>query len=304
MALPYWGACIVKPKETPHIRSDGLASFIDISKGSSIYIKDEAQQNGRSIKSRVAYAMVRRGLELGRRIVESSSGNLALGLGCWSVSLGAPAPLCLIDDCCEPTMREELLHAGCDIEVISLTPAEIESQAGVLKRIAKAREYQAEGYYWPNQYDNGRWVQVHKLTTGREIWRDPINFDLVVGAVGTGATISGIALARPANSNALVIGVEPKGSVIFGGHPGPYRVAGAGNPFLPRNYRKGAVDMEIVIDDQETFEIARSLRRAGHLIGSSGSMVVVGAVHALRLLNNEPRVILLVIADDGWYETF
>jgi cysteine synthase len=293
---------MMQPKETPHIRCDDLINFIDAPREIDIYVKNEAEQYGRSIKGRVAYAMVRRGLELGMPIVESSSGNLALGLGYWSARLGAPAPLCLIDNCCEPAMREELQRAGCNIEVVSLDPAEIENQVGVFKRVAKAREYQANGYYWPDQYDNNEWIEVHRRTTGREIWQDLIRFDLVVCAVGTGATVSGIALARPAESSALVIAVEPSGSVIFGGHPGPYGVAGAGNPFTPRNYRKEAIDMEIVIDDVETFGMARYLRRAGYAIGSSGSMVVVGAGHALRLLSNKSRAILVVIADDGWYE--
>lgn len=293
---------VVKPKVTPHIRCDELKSFVEVPKKSSIYIKDEAQQHGRSIKGRVAYGMVRRSLESGMQIVESSSGNLALGLGYWSARLGAPAPLCLVDDCCEPTMREELLCAGCEIEAVALAPHETESQSGVFKRITRAREYQAKGYYWPNQYDNGEWVKIHQMTTGEEIWQDPRQFDLVVCAAGTGATVSGIALARPAHSSALVVAVEPKGSVIFGGQPGPYRVAGAGNPFTPRNYRKKAIDLEVVVDDLETFEVARRLRRAWHAIGSSGSMVLVGAAHALRLLSHEPRSILLVIADDGWYE--
>ena len=293
---------VVRPKATPHIRCAGLATVIDTPSGSEIYIKNEAQQYGRSIKGRVAYAMVRRSLETGMPIVESSSGNLALGLGYWAARLGAPAPLCLVDDGCEPTMREELLRAGCRIEVIALAPHEIANQAGVFKRIARAREYQTNGYYWPNQYDNDEWVHVHQMTTGKEIWQDPLRFNLVVSAVGTGATVSGIALARPAHSSALVTAVEPKGSVIFGGHLGPYRVAGAGNPFTPRNYRKEAIDLEIVVDDPETFGMAHRLRQAGCAIGSSGSMVVVGAARALDQLSNKPLAILLVIADDGWYE--
>ena len=291
------------PRKTQHSECRTLSTIIDVPRGCRLYVKNEAEQDGRSIKGRVAYAMVRRSLQLGKRIVESSSGNLALGLGHWSGRLGAPAPLCLIDDCCDPTMRQELLCAGCEIETVSLTTSEMQNQTGVFKRVARAKEYQAANYYWPNQYDNNEWVEVHRSTTGSEIWEDPIGFDLVVCAVGTGATVSGIALARPVLSSGLVVGVEPERVGDLRGVPGTISCGRCGESLTPRNYHKEAVDMEIVIDDSETFEMVRLLRRAGYTIGSSGSMVIAGAAQAVSRLGAQAKAILLVIADDGWYES-
>jgi cysteine synthase len=200
-------------------------------------------------------------------------------------------------------MIDALCEAGCLIEVVPLTRREQEEQSGVHKRIARAREYVGKGYYWPNQYDAPEWIKVHQETTGPEIWCDNIRYDLVVGAVGTGATVSGVALARPADSTALVVAVEPAGSSIFGAPAGPYRVAGAGNPFKPKNYRQDLIDVEVTVDDNSAFLAARRLRASGLHIGSSGAMAVVGALRAAEQLEGTPQTAVVIVADDGWYES-
>jgi cysteine synthase A len=226
-----------------------------------------------------------------------------LGLGFWCERLGAPKPLCLVDDCCEATMREALADAGCVVESVPLTGREIEEQAGVRKRIALAKEYAGQGYYWPNQYDGHEWMRVHAETTGPEVWNDPVPFDAVAGAVGTGATMSGIAASRPAGRAARIVAVEPAGSTIFNAVAGSYRVAGAGNPFTPRNYRPELIDYQITVEDDATFPAMEELRRRGYKIGSSGSMALLGALRAgTACPTRRIRSLLVVIADDGWYE--
>ena len=248
--------------------------------------------------------MVRQSLLLKKPIVESSSGNLALGLGYWSDQLGAPQPLCLIDDCCEQSMRDAMADAGCLIRVLELTADEHDRQTGVFKRIDLARNYAERGYYWPNQYDCHQWLQVHEATTGPEIWNDATDYSLVVAAVGTGATISGIALSRPASSKSLIVAVEPIGSSIFGTQLGSYRIAGAGNPFTPKNYLGHLIDRELAVSDRDAFCAAGIMRAAGIRIGSSGATAVLGAARAATELRRGSHVALVVVADDGWYEDF
>jgi cysteine synthase len=290
------------PISTPHVSVPNAAAIMGYASDLHVVMKDESRQLGRSIKGRVACAMASRSRESGKPIVESSSGNLALGLGLWCRQLGAPEPLCLVDDCCERSMIGALAAAGCLIEVLALTGQEREEQSGVIKRVAKAREYSAKGYYWPNQYDCHDWIRVHQLTTGPEIWSDRSRYDLVVGAVGTGATISGVALSRPAGVATRVVAVEPTGSAIFGGPRGPYKIAGAGNPFTPGNYLPEQVDLELDVGDDESFHAARALRAAGLRIGSSGAMALVGAIRAAERLGGGRQTALVIVADDGWYE--
>jgi cysteine synthase len=291
------------PIATPHTYLPRIPELLGYSGEFRIYVKEERYQLGRSVKGRVAYAMVRQSNCRREPIVESSSGNLALGLAFWCERLAAPKPLCLVDDCCEPAMRAALADAGCLIESVPLTASEIAGQAGVRKRVALAENYSRQGYYWPNQYDGEEWVRVHAETTGPEVWQDPATFDIVAGAVGTGATMSGIAASRPAERAARIVTVEPAGSTIFNSAPGPYKVAGAGNPFTPRNYHRDLIDDEITVEDEATFAAMATLRRRGYRIGSSGSMALVGALRAsVARPARGTRSVLVVIADDGWYE--
>jgi cysteine synthase len=294
---------MLTPIATPHTYLPRIPELLGFSGEFRIYVKEERYQLGRSVKGRVAFAMARQSKCRGRPLVESSSGNLALGLGFWCERLAAPKPLCLVDDCCEPSMRAALADAGCLIESVPLTMSEIASQAGVHKRVSLAHDYSRQGYYWPNQYDGAEWVRVHAETTGPEVWKDPVAFDIVAGAVGTGATMSGIAASRPAGHAARIVAVEPAGSTIFNSAAGPYRVAGAGNPFTPRNYRRELIDDEITVEDEATFAALAALRGRGFSIGSSGSMALVGALRASAALPGRGiRSVLVVIADDGWYE--
>lgn len=294
---------MLTPMVTPHTYMSRIPEILGFSGRFRVYLKEECHQPGRSVKGRVAYAMACQSKRSGRPIVESSSGNLALGLAFWCKSLGAPQPLCLVDDCCETAMLAALTDAGCIIESVALTEREREEQAGVYKRIALAEEYARQGYYWPNQYDGEHWLRVHAETTGPEVWSDPVAFDVVAGAVGTGATMSGIAVSRPADRAARIIAVEPAGSTIFSTVAGAYRVAGAGNPFTPRNYRPELIDHEIAVEDEATYRAMGALRRGGYGIGSSGSMALVGALRVITADSSPAiRSLLVVIADDGWYE--
>ena len=74
---------MLRPIRTPHIYLPELPVILGYSLDLEVFLKDESQQLGRSVKGRVAYAMAKRSRESGRQIVESSSGNLALGLGYW-----------------------------------------------------------------------------------------------------------------------------------------------------------------------------------------------------------------------------
>jgi cysteine synthase len=295
---------MLTPIDTPHTYMPRIPEILNFPSQFHVYMKEECYQLGRSVKGRVAYAMACQSKRSGKPIVESSSGNLALGLGFWCERLGAPQPLCLVDDCCETAVRDALADAGCMIESVPLTDREIAEQAGVHKRIALAQEYSTQGYYWPNQYDGEEWVRVHAETTGPEVWRDPVEFDIVAGAVGTGATMSGIAASKPAARTTRIVAVEPAGSTIFNSVAGAYRVAGAGNPFTPRNYHRDLMDDEITVEDDATFRAMEVLRREGYRIGSSGSLALVGALRAGTGASlREIRSLLVVIADDGWYES-
>jgi cystathionine beta-synthase len=69
--------------------------------------------------------------------------------------------------------------------------------------------------------------------------------------------------------------VEPFGSVIYGGEPGPYLVSGGGLSFVPGNLNRSVVDRAVKIADLDAFRAARDLARTeGIMVGGTGGLVV------------------------------
>jgi cysteine synthase len=74
------------------------------------------------------------------------------------------------------------------------------------------------------QFENEAGPDIHRRTTGEEIWRDTDGtVDAVISGIGTGGTITGVGqLLKSKNPAIKIFGVEPAASPILnGGNPGP-----------------------------------------------------------------------------------
>ena len=84
---------------------------------------------------------------------------------------------------------------------------------GMKGAIAKANQLAAENEhaFIPQQFDNPSNPEIHRTTTGEEIWRDTDGqVDIFVAGVGTGGTVSGVGQALKAhNPNVKIVAVEP-----------------------------------------------------------------------------------------------
>jgi cysteine synthase len=158
------------------------------------------------------------------------------------------------------------------------------------------------------QYDNLANRETHYHTTGREIWRDTAGrIDGCVMAVGTCGTISGVGRAlKEENSTIWIMGVEPVGSILFGGEPGPYLVQGGGLSFVPANLDTTVVDEGIKVTDRDSFLTARELARGeGISVGGTGGAVVFGARTLAERLGPRCCVVGVVPdAGDRYLDTF
>jgi cystathionine beta-synthase len=129
------------------------------------------------------------------------------------------------------------------------------------------------------------------------------HLDLLVGAAGTGGSLSGCARGLKSRIPRLcVVGVEPAGSIIFGGPPAPYYPSGTGTPGgveVGRNVDYSVIDEGRTVGDQAAFNTARFLaRNNGLLIGGAAG----GVVHAALTVMAERReggVAVAILADGG-----
>lgn len=255
-----------------------------------------------SVKARTALALIddaeRRGvLRPGATLIEPTSGNTGVGLAMVAAIRGYRLILTMPETMSQE--RRNLLRAlGADLV---LTPG----ADGMAGSIARAHELQASipGSFIPGQFDNPANPQLHRLTTGPEIWQDTAGqVNAFVASSGTGGTVSGAGLALKAFSpDVHIVAVEPEASpVLEGGQAGPHRIQGIGPNFVPANYDASVVDEVLGISDDDAIRAARQLARTeGLLAGISSGAALCAATRLALRPGWEDRLIVVLLPDTG-----
>ncbi|MCL6549118.1 MAG: pyridoxal-phosphate dependent enzyme, partial [Alicyclobacillus sp.] len=157
--------------------------------------KVEARNPGGSVKDRIALAMLRAAeqdglLGPGALVVEPTSGNTGIGLALVCAVRGYRLVLTMPDTM---SVERRRLLTALGAELV-LTPGG-EGMAGAVRR-AEELASQTPGAFMPQQFANPANPRAHRDTTAEEIWADTAGqVDVVVGGVGTGGTLTGIAQA-------------------------------------------------------------------------------------------------------------
>ena len=162
--------------------------------------------------------------------------------------------------------------------------------------IAKAEQLAKDtpNSWIPQQFDNPANPEIHRKTTAEEIWEDTDGkVDILVAAVGTGGTITGVAKSSSrASPSFQAIAVEPKDSPVItqtlAGQPlkpGPHKIQGTGAGFIPEEPpsqgRQGNPQIVecIQVTNDDSFAMARRLaKEEGILAGISSGANVWAAI--------------------------
>lgn len=267
-----------------------------------ILVKVEAFNPGGSAKDRIAMAMIDAAeksgsLKPGATIIEPTSGNTGIGLAWIGASKGYKVVLTMPETMSEE--RKTLLRAlGAELV---LTPG----SEGMKGAIAKAEQLQSEipGSVIMSQFDNPANPEIHRLTTGEEIWRDTDgDVDILVAGVGTGGTLSGSAKALKAHKPEIkAVAVEPATSQVLEGKPaGPHKIQGIGAGFVPGNYDATVVDAVEAVSDEEAFAAMRELAaKEGIFAGISSGAALAAALRLAEKPENAGKTIVAVLPDTG-----
>ncbi len=257
---------------------------------------------GGSIKDRVGAYMLQDAeakgqIAPGATIIEPTSGNTGVGLALMAAVKGYRMILTMPENMSQE--RQSLLKAyGAEIV---LTPAG-EGMAGAIAK-AEALLQEIPGSFMCGQFDNPANPMVHYLTTAQEIYADAEGkIDILVAAIGTGGTITGIAKGlKEYNEEIQVIGVEPLQSAVINGNPaGPHKIQGIGAGFIPSILDLRLVDEVLMIDGDAAMEEARMLAKTqGILVGISAGAAVLAAEQVACRAENAGKRIVVILPDTG-----
>lgn len=270
--------------------------------GAQVLGKCEFMNPTSSVKDRIALSMIETAINNGEItddtvVIEPTSGNTGIGLAMVCAAKGIRLTLTMPESM--SVERRGILSAlGANIE---LTPAD----KGMKGAIEKAQELneEIENSFMPQQFNNPANVMAHRKTTALEILKDTDGaIDIIVAAVGTGGTLTGLSeIIKQYNPDVKVIAVEPISSAVLSGEKaGTHKIQGIGAGFVPKVLNTTLIDEIIKVKDKDAFATSKELAKTeGLLVGISAGANIWAATQIAKREENKGKTIVTILCDTG-----
>jgi cysteine synthase B len=295
--------------ETNTIPLDGLAAHVgntpllplrrvtrDLPPRVQVFAKAEWFNPGGSVKDRPALniiriALVNGDLGNGKRLLDSTSGNMGISYATFGAALGIPVTITIPANASSERMT---ILRVLGAELILTDPTEGSDGAIVVARQMAAEK--PDLYWYANQYNNPANWRAHYQSTGPEIVAQTNgNVTHFVAGLGTSGTLMGTGrYLRDQLSNVKVIAFQPDES--FHGLEGLKHMPTAIKPAI---YDEAFANETIGIQTEAAHEmVLRLAREEGLFVGISSGAAAVAALRVASQL--EEGVVVTLFPDAGY----
>lgn len=283
---------------TPLVRLNKLTEGID----AEVLVKVESFNPVSSVKDRVAVALIEDAEKKGKinkdtTIIEPTSGNTGVALAFAAAAKGYKLKI-VLPESFSIERRKLVKIFGADLV---LTPA-AEGIPGAIKE-AERLNNEIDNSIILQQFENQANPEIHEKLTGQEILKDTDgNVDILISAVGTGGTVTGIARAiKKENPDFKAIAVEAASSpVLSGGEKGSHKIQGISPGFVAETTDLDVIDEIITVTDEDAGNGTIALaQKEGILAGISSGAAVHAALEVAKRPENKGKTIVAILADTG-----
>lgn len=261
-----------------------------------VFAKAEWFNPGGSVKDRPALNIIQTALAngdlgSGKRLLDSTSGNMGISYATFGAALGIPVTLAV--PASASAERISILNA-LGAELILTDPLE-GSDGAILKARELAAEH-PERYWYANQYNNDANWQAHFKSTGPEIF-EQTNGEVThfVAGLGTSGTFMGTGrFLKERAPGVKIISFEPDAS--FHGLEGLKHMPTAIKPGI---YAESLADDQLQVRTEAAHEMVRKLaREEGLFVGVSSGAAAVAALEVAKGLDE--GIVVTVFPDAGY----
>jgi cysteine synthase A len=252
---------------TPLVRLSKLGAGLP----GEVLAKLEGFNPNASVKDRIGVNMIEQAERAGKItpgksvLIEPTSGNTGIGLA-FAAAVKGYRLILVMPDTMSVERRVVLRAFGAELV---LTPG----PKGIKESMALAEQIRAKtpGGFILQQFANPANPQIHRETTGPEIWNDTDGkVDILVSGVGTGGTHS------------------------------PHKIQGIGTGFVPDVLRKELIDEVVAVSADDAIKTARrAAKEEGILVGISGGAAIEAALRVAAKPENKGKLIVVVVPDYG-----
>jgi cysteine synthase B len=266
-----------------------------VPEGVTLWAKCEWFNPGGSVKDRAAYSIVAEGERSGaltrdRVIVDSSSGNTAVGLALVGRAKGYAVELVMPESVTEDRKRLCRAYGASLVFTDAFSGSD-----GAIVKVREIVAAQPARYFYADQYRNPANPLAHYRTTGPELWEQTEGrITHFVAGLGTSGTVMGTGrYLHERNPEIRIVAVEPSDGLH--GLEGLKHMASA---LVPEIYDPRGHDEKVSVETDDGYKMCREVLEAGGpLIGHSAGAALWGAREVARGLKS--GVVVALLPDAG-----